>query len=140
MAKITLKNLRHSYLPSPRGPEDYALKEIDLDWQDGGAYALLGPSGCGKSTLLNIISGLLTPSEGRILFDDVNVTDLPPDQRNIAQVFQFPVIYDTMTVRDNLAFPLRNRGVAEAQITERVAEIAAMLEVVELLDIRASHL
>ncbi|WP_298296032.1 ABC transporter ATP-binding protein [uncultured Litoreibacter sp.] len=140
MAKITLKNLRHSYLPSPKGAEDYALKEIDLDWQDGGAYALLGPSGCGKSTLLNIISGLLTPSEGRILFDDVDVTDLPPDQRNIAQVFQFPVIYDTMTVRDNLAFPLRNRGVAEARITERVAEIAAMLEVVELLDIRASHL
>ncbi len=140
VAKITLKNLRHSYLPSPTGAEDYALKEIDLDWQDGGAYALLGPSGCGKSTLLNIISGLLTPSEGRILFDDVDVTDLPPDQRNIAQVFQFPVIYDTMTVRDNLAFPLRNRGVAEARITERVAEIAAMLEVVELLDIRASHL
>ncbi|WP_227270173.1 ABC transporter ATP-binding protein [Roseobacter weihaiensis] len=140
MAKITLSNLRHSYLPSPAGPEDYALKEIDLDWQDGGAYALLGPSGCGKSTLLNIISGLLVPSEGRILFDDRDVTDLPPDQRNIAQVFQFPVIYDTMTVRDNLAFPLRNRGVAEAKIAERVAEIAEMLDVQEMLDTRAAHL
>ncbi|MEO1536167.1 MAG: ABC transporter ATP-binding protein [Pseudomonadota bacterium] len=140
MAKITLSNLRHSYLPNPSGPADYALKEIDLDWQDGGAYALLGPSGCGKSTLLNIISGLLTPSEGRILFDDQDVTDLPPDQRNIAQVFQFPVIYDTMTVRDNLAFPLRNRGVAAAKIAERVAEIAAMLEVEEMLDTRAAHL
>ncbi len=64
MAKITLSNLRHSYLPNPKGPEDYALKEIDLDWQDGGAYALLGPSGCGKSTLLNIISGLLDPVRG----------------------------------------------------------------------------
>ena len=140
MAKITLSNLRHSYLPSPQGPEDYALKEIDLDWQDGGAYALLGPSGCGKSTLLNIISGLLIPSEGRILFDDKDVTDLPPDQRNIAQVFQFPVIYDTMTVRDNLAFPLRNRGVPEARIADRVAEIAAMLEVEEMLNVRAAHL
>lgn len=140
MAKITLSNLRHSYLPRPQGPEDYALKEIDLDWEDGGAYALLGPSGCGKSTLLNIISGLLQPSEGRILFDGRDVTDLPPDQRNIAQVFQFPVIYDTMTVRDNLAFPLRNRGVDEVRIAERVAEIAGMLEVEEMLDIRASHL
>ncbi|MBD3666113.1 ABC transporter ATP-binding protein [Sulfitobacter aestuariivivens] len=140
MAKITLSDLRHSYLPNPSGPEDYALKEIDLDWEDGGAYALLGPSGCGKSTLLNIISGLLQPSEGRILFDGKDVTDLPPDQRNIAQVFQFPVIYDTMTVRDNLAFPLRNRGVAETRINERVSEIATMLEVEEMLDIRASHL
>ncbi len=140
MAKITLSNLRHSYFPNPSGPEDYALKSIDLDWQDGGAYALLGPSGCGKSTLLNIISGLLHPSEGRILFDDRDVTDLPPDQRNIAQVFQFPVIYDTMTVRENLAFPLKNRGVDPAKITQRVAEIAAMLEVEEMLDTRASHL
>jgi len=140
MAKITLSNLRHSYLPNPSGPDDYALKKIDLDWQDGGAYALLGPSGCGKSTLLNIISGLLIPSEGRILFDDKDVTDLPPDRRNIAQVFQFPVIYDTMTVRQNLAFPLQNRGVDEAKIASRVAEIAAMLEVDEMLDIRAAHL
>jgi glycerol transport system ATP-binding protein len=140
MAKITLSNLRHSYMSAPSGPADYALKEIDLDWQDGGAYALLGPSGCGKSTLLNIISGLLIPSEGRILFDDRDVTDLPPDQRNIAQVFQFPVIYDTMTVRDNLAFPLRNRGVDEARIASRVAEIATMLEVEDMLDTRASHL
>ena len=112
MARIGLKDLRHSYIAHPRGPDDYALKEIDLDWQDGGAYALLGPSGCGKSTLLNIISGLIVPSEGRMLFDDRDVTRLAPTERNIAQVFQFPVIYDTMTVYDNLAFPLRNRGVA----------------------------
>jgi glycerol transport system ATP-binding protein len=140
MAKITLQNLRHSYLPDPSGPADYALKEIDLSWEDGGAYALLGPSGCGKSTLLNIISGLLIPSEGRILFDDRDVTDLPPDRRNIAQVFQFPVIYDTMTVYDNLAFPLRNRGVDEPHVDARVREIAEMLEVTEMLRIRASHL
>jgi glycerol transport system ATP-binding protein len=138
MAKITLSQLRHSYAAVPSGPQDYALKEIDLDWQNGGAYALLGPSGCGKSTLLNIISGLLRPSEGRILFDDREVTNLPPDQRNIAQVFQFPVIYDTMTVYDNLAFPLRNRGVDEGRVKARVTEIAEMLEVTDLLRHRAS--
>lgn len=140
MAKITLDKLRHSYMADPKAPEDYALKELNIDWQDGGAYALLGPSGCGKSTLLNIISGLVQPSEGRILFDGRDVTGLPPDQRNIAQVFQFPVIYDTMTVYDNLAFPLRNRGVDEARVKVRVAEIAAMLELTEMLATRAAHL
>lgn len=133
MARITLSQLRHSYLPNPKGPDDYVLKDIDLDWHDGGAYALLGPSGCGKSTLLNIISGLLAPSEGRILFDGKDVTDLPPEQRNIAQVFQFPVIYDTMTVYNNLAFPLRNRGVDEAVVKDRVTKIAEMLDVTEML-------
>ncbi|AVO39637.1 ABC transporter ATP-binding protein [Pukyongiella litopenaei] len=140
MAKITLEKLRHSYLPNPAGAQDYALKEIDLDWTDGGAYALLGPSGCGKSTLLNIISGLLTPSEGRVLFDGRDVTGLPPDQRNIAQVFQFPVIYDTMSVYDNLAFPLRNRGVDAARVDARVREIATMLELDGQLQIRAANL
>ncbi|MEL6645464.1 MAG: ABC transporter ATP-binding protein [Pseudomonadota bacterium] len=140
MAEITLSHLKHSYYPSPKTPDDYALKEIDVTWRDGGAYALLGPSGCGKSTLLNIISGLLTPSEGKILFGDQDVTHLPPDKRNIAQVFQFPVIYDTMTVHDNLAFPLKNRGVDAAKIEARVAEIAEMLEVTEMLGTRAANL
>ena len=140
MAKITLSKLRHSYLGNPAGPQDYALKQIDLDWQDGGAYALLGPSGCGKSTLLNIISGLLTPSEGSILFDGKDVTGLPPVDRNIAQVFQFPVIYDTMTVYDNLAFPLRNCGAGKDRVDRRVREIAEMLEVTDMLDTRAAGL
>ena len=140
MAKITLDRLRHSYSATPSEPSDYALKEINLDWQDGGAYALLGPSGCGKSTLLNIISGLLVPSEGRILFDGRDMTREPPDRRNIAQMFQFPVIYDTMTVYDNLAFPLRNRGVPEDRVKARVTEIAAMLEVTDMLGTRAAGL
>ena len=140
MARITLQNLRHSYLPDPSGDGDYALKEIDHVWRDGGAYALLGPSGCGKSTLLNIISGLLHPSEGRILFDDGDVTDLPTDKRNIAQVFQFPVVYDTMTVYDNLAFPLRNRGRSEKAVRERVTAVAEMLEVTPMLGVRAANL
>jgi glycerol transport system ATP-binding protein len=140
MARITLEALRHSYLAHPRGPEDYALKEIDLEWADGGAYALLGPSGCGKSTLLNIISGLIIPTEGRVLFDDRDVTRLPTTERNIAQVFQFPVIYDTMTVHDNLAFPLRNRGVTPAAVEARVSVIAEMLELTDSLRRRAAGL
>jgi glycerol transport system ATP-binding protein len=140
MAKITIDNLRHSYVPVPSRDEDYALKRVHLDWADGGAYALLGPSGCGKTTLLNLISGLLHPSEGRILFDGQDVTMETPEKRNIAQVFQFPVIYDTMTVYDNLAFPLRNRGVNEAEIKERVERIAGMLELTSTLHRRASGL
>ncbi|HYI73312.1 MAG TPA: ATP-binding cassette domain-containing protein, partial [Skermanella sp.] len=104
MARIELRGLAHSYSTHPKGDADYALKRMDHVWHDGGAYALLGPSGCGKTTLLNIISGLLIPSEGQVLFDGLDVTRLPPQQRNIAQVFQFPVIYDTMSVFDNLAF------------------------------------
>src|SRR5690606_17832457 len=116
MARITLEGLAHSYLSNPGGPEDYALKQLDHVWEDGGAYALLGPSGCGKTTLLNLISGLLRPTRGEIRFDGRDVTDLAPEQRNIAQVFQFPVIYDTMTVYENLAFPLRNRRLPAAQV------------------------
>ncbi len=131
MARITLDHIRHAYGPNPKSDKDYALKEVDHEWTDGGAYALLGPSGCGKTTLLNIISGLLQPSHGRILFDGRDVTDLSTQARNIAQVFQFPVIYDTMTVYDNLAFPLRNRGVAEPEVDRRVREI---LEMIDLTD------
>src|SRR5918994_7190945 len=128
MARIELRGLAHSYNASPKGDADYALKRMDHVWHDGGAYALLGPSGCGKTTLLNIISGLLIPSEGQVLFDDRDVTRLPPQQRNIAQVFQFPVIYDTMSVFDNLAFPLRNRKWNEPDVRNRVHEVADILE------------
>lgn len=126
MARIDLDHIRHSYVAEPRSPADYALKEVQHRFEDGGAYALLGPSGCGKTTLLNIISGLIHPSEGRLLFNDRDVTELSTQQRNIAQVFQFPVVYDTMTVYDNLAFPLRNRGVAEADVDRKVKEILVM--------------
>lgn len=140
MAKITLDNLAHSYLPNPSSEADYALKELNHDWADGEAYALLGASGCGKSTLLNIISGLLHPSQGRILFNDRDVTMAPTTQRNIAQVFQFPVVYDTMTVRDNLAFPLRNRGADAAYVRDRVQQIANMIGMEAMLDRKARGL
>jgi glycerol transport system ATP-binding protein len=140
MAKIKLDSLRHSYMPNPQRPDDWALKEMSVELSDGGAYALLGPSGCGKTTLLNLISGLLRPSQGRIWFDSSDVTEATPEERNIAQVFQFPVIYDTMSVYDNLAFPLRNRGVPAAEVDKRVREVGAMLDLGHMLEKRASGL
>ncbi|PSM19946.1 MULTISPECIES: ABC transporter ATP-binding protein [Nitratireductor] len=128
MARIELDHIRHSYLAQPASDDDYALKEVHHVFKDGGAYALLGPSGCGKTTLLNIISGLLHASEGRLLFDGEDVSHYPTEARNIAQVFQFPVVYDTMTVYDNLAFPLRNRGVGEAEVERKVRETLDMID------------
>ncbi len=140
MARIDLNEIAHSYRPDPKGPDDYALKRIHTVWDDGGAYALLGPSGCGKTTLLNIISGLLTPSEGRVLYDGKDVTALPPERRNIAQVFQFPVLYDTMTVYENLAFPLKNRNVEASAIKARVREVAEALDLTPFLKKKAGGL
>src|SRR5678815_1507953 len=137
MARIALRHLRHSYRARPQHPDDWALKQLDLEWQDGGAYALLGPSGSGKTTLLNIISGLVRPTQGRVLFDDNDVTDMPTDRRGVAQVFQFPVVYDTMTVYDNLAFPLRNRGLSASEVDTRVRDIARMLDLERALSRRA---
>ncbi|NEW99938.1 ABC transporter ATP-binding protein [Rhodopseudomonas sp. BR0G17] len=141
MARIDLVDLAHSYLVGDDlPPQAYALKPVSMTWRQGGAYALLGPSGCGKTTLLNIISGIVTPSRGKILFDGRDVTALSTRERNIAQVFQFPVIYDTMTVRENLAFPLKNRGVPKVEIDRRVAEIADLLDLTPNLKRKATRL
>ena len=139
MARIEL-DLAHAYRANPQQDSDYALLPLKMTFDDGGAYALLGPSGCGKTTLLNIMSGLVTPSQGSVRFDDQDVTRNTPQQRNIAQVFQFPVIYDTMTVAENLAFPLRNRRMPAEQIKQRVGAIAEMLEMSGQLNQRASGL
>jgi glycerol transport system ATP-binding protein len=139
MARIDL-DLAHAYAPNPQRDEDFALLPLKLSFEDGGAYALLGPSGCGKTTMLNIISGLVRPSQGTVRFDGQDVTGLSPQQRNIAQVFQFPVIYDTMTVAENLAFPLRNRRVPDERIRQRVGQIAEMLELSGQLGQRAASL
>ncbi len=140
MARIELRDLAHSYKANPTQPSDYALKPMTMTWEDGGAYALLGPSGCGKTTLLNIISGLVIPSRGKVMFDDTDVTRLATEKRNIAQVFQFPVIYDTMTVAENLAFPLRNRKVDPARILARVQEVAGMVGLTAELNRKARGL
>ncbi|MDE2063364.1 MAG: ABC transporter ATP-binding protein [Bradyrhizobium sp.] len=137
MARITLDGIAHSY---DQDRSSYALKPIDHEWSQGRSYALLGPSGCGKTTLLNIISGLVIPSQGRLLFDGRDVTHLAPEQRNIAQVFQFPVVYDTMTVAENLAFPLKNRGLGRAAVRTRVSEIADLLGLTGDLNRRARGL
>lgn len=139
MARIEL-DIAHAYRRDPKQESDYALLPLKMTFEDGGAYALLGPSGCGKTTLLNIMSGLVTPSQGHVLFDGQDVTKASPQQRNIAQVFQFPVIYDTMTVAENLAFPLRNRKLPQAQIDKRVGEIAEILEMTGQLNQRAAGL
>ena len=140
MAKIVLENLAHAYGDNPQQESDYALKRINYVWNDGEACALLGPSGCGKTTLLNIISGLLKPSEGRVYFDDTDVTHVPTKDKNIAQVFQFPVVYDTMTVAQNLAFPLVNRGFDKAQIMPRVEEILDLLDLRHMANVKAKGL
>ncbi|HKU15058.1 MAG TPA: ABC transporter ATP-binding protein [Steroidobacteraceae bacterium] len=125
MARIDLEDVGHRYAGAT---DSWALRPLTMTWNDGGAYALLGPSGCGKTTLLNIISGLITPTRGKVSFDGRDVTALAPEARNIAQVFQFPVVYDTMTVFDNLAFPLRNRGWDATRLRRRVEEVADILE------------
>jgi glycerol transport system ATP-binding protein len=140
MARIDLVDLAHSYGGKDAPEDSYALKPVTMTWRQGGAYALLGPSGCGKTTLLNLISGIVAPTRGKILFDGADITQQSTEKRNIAQVFQFPVIYDTMTVRQNLAFPLKNRGVPKPEIEKRVAEIARLLDLTPDLDRRATRM
>jgi len=139
MAKIDLENIAHSYAPDEPNPI-YALRKFNLTWEDGGRYAILGPSGCGKTTMLNIMSGIVSPSEGRILFDGEDVTERTTATRNIAQVFQFPVIYSTMTVGKNLAFPLVCRNIQKDVINRKVMEVAKTLSLEDLLDRAASGL
>lgn len=133
MARIEFKNVGHSYNGKSGNMADYALQPMNLFWDDGQKYALLGPSGCGKTTLLNIISGLVRPSDGRVLFNGEDITDLPTARRNIAQVFQFPVIYSTMSVYNNLAFPLKCRKLPHAEIDTKVKEVAELLNLTRYL-------
>ncbi|MEV0630490.1 ABC transporter ATP-binding protein [Nonomuraea wenchangensis] len=136
MADIRLEGVAHSY----DGGRTWALRPTTWTWRSGRAYALLGPSGCGKTTLLNIISGLLTPTEGRVLFDGRDVTGVPTAGRDIAQVFQFPVLYEEMSVYDNLAFPLRNRRRPKQEIDRRVREVSRLLGLDPVLGRRSRRL
>jgi glycerol transport system ATP-binding protein len=139
VSKIDLNKISHSYNPNDANPT-YALNPFSMTWEDGKRYAILGPSGCGKTTMLNIVSGLVRPSSGKILFDDKDVTELKTESRNIAQVFQFPVIYSTMTVYDNLAFPLRCRDFSKEVVEERVNSVAETLNLKSFLNLPARKL
>ena len=136
MAEIRLETLAHRYAPGGA----YALKPLDMTWRSGGTYALLGPSGCGKSTMLNIISGLIRPSEGRVLFNGEDVTGFDTGRRKIAQVFQVPVIYRSMTVGQNLGFPLVCQGLPAAHRRKRVEAIADRLGLGPMLNRPANAL
>src|SRR3979409_2042212 len=114
MARIDLVDLAHSYGGNHADPESFALKPISMTWRQGGAYALLGPSGCGKTTLLNLISGIVTPSRGKIRFDGLDITPLSTQKRNIAQVFQFPVMLRPQEGRPKSGISAKKSRRAEA--------------------------
>jgi multiple sugar transport system ATP-binding protein len=113
---------------------------LDLSIRDGEFMVLLGPSGCGKSTLLRMLAGLESVSAGEIVIGGRAVNDLSPQARNAAMVFQNYALYPHMRVRDNLAFPLRMRGMKRAEIDRRVGEAARTLGLEALLDRRPGEL
>ena len=135
MASIRLAKVWKTY---PNG--HVAARGVDLSIADGELMVLVGPSGCGKSTALRMIAGLETPSDGKVFIGDRDVTELPPQDRDIAMVFQSYALYPHMTVRDNLAFGLRMRGVAPAVIAERVGGAAKALGLDSVLDRKPGQL
>ena len=126
MAQITLDKLAHSYMLNPQSEADFALKEIDHVWEDGGAYALLGPSGCGKTTLLNILAGFLAPTEGQIVLNGHTVTGPDPER---GMVFQKGALFEWMDVRSNVDFGPRMKGMPKKQrdeITDHLLEVVGL--------------
>ena len=135
MASVHLDKVWKTY---PNG--HVAARGVELDIADGEFMVLVGPSGCGKSTALRMIAGLETPSAGRVLIGGRDVTGLPPQERDIAMVFQSYALYPHMTVRENLAFGLRMRGAAPAVIADRVAAAAKALGLEAVLDRKPGQL
>jgi len=123
-----------------RGEVTRVLGEVDIAVADGELLVLVGPSGCGKSTLLRIIAGLDEPTRGRITLDGRDMTGVEPRDRDIAMVFQSYALYPHLSVRENLAFGLKMRRSATAEIEKRVAEAASMLGLEALLDRRPAQL
>jgi multiple sugar transport system ATP-binding protein len=134
MADIELRQLRRSF------GDAVAVRDIDLTIDSGKFVVLLGPSGCGKTTTLRMIAGLETPTSGQIRLGGRDVTHARPRDRDIAMVFQLFALYPHMTVRQNIAFPLRNEGVPRAAIKRRVADVAEALRIGPLLDSRIGGL
>ena len=110
-----------------------AVNDLSLTMEDGTLTALLGPSGCGKSTILNMLSGILPVTEGKILFDGKDVTDLPPEKRNVGLVFQNYALYPHMTVLENICFPLEIKRVPKKQRIARAMELADLVRIGDFL-------
>jgi multiple sugar transport system ATP-binding protein len=134
MATIDLKNVEKKF------GDQFAVKPLNLTIQNGEFIVLLGPSGCGKTTTLRMISGLEAVTDGSILFDGKDVTWLHPSERDIAFVFQFFALYSHMTARDNIAFPLQAQGMPRDQVQKRVAEVAKLLRIENILNQRPGNL
>lgn len=117
-----------------------AIRGLDLDIHDGELLVLLGPSGCGKTTTLNMLAGLEQPTAGQLFVGDQLMNDVPPEERDIAMVFQSIALYPHLNVRANIGFALATRKVAKATIAERTTEVASILSITELLDRRIHQL
>ena len=135
MAEVHVKRLHKAF---PDGT--VAVEELDLEIGDGELFVMLGPSGCGKTTTLRCIAGLEEETSGEIRIGDEVVSGLRPSQRDIAMVFQFYALYPHLSVRDNMAFPLRAAKRPESEITERVNEAARMLRLEPYLTRKPSKL
>ena len=135
MAEVVLEHLTKRY---PDGVE--AVKDMTLDIQDGEFVILVGPSGCGKSTALKMIAGLEDITEGELRIGDQVVNGLAPKERDIAMVFQNYALYPHMTVRENMAFPLKLAKVPEVEITDKVQNAAQILDLTEHLERRPANL
>ncbi len=135
MATVDLNNVRKTY---PGGVE--AVKGVSIDIADGALCVLVGPSGCGKSTLLRMIAGLESITSGEVVIDGKVVNAIGPAERDIAMVFQNYALYPHMKVYDNMAYGLRNRGMAKDEIDRRVNETAKILELSQLLQRRPREL
>ena len=120
MGALTLKNLTIHYGRQP------VVEDFDLDIRDGEMVSLLGPSGAGKTTILKVVAGLLAPTRGAILIDGQAVTDLPPEKRDAVMIFQKPLLFPFMNVRQNIAFGLKMRGDSGDRQTRAVAHILAL--------------
>ena len=134
MGQITLENVRKSF------GEVEVIPPLDLTIEDGEFVVFVGPSGCGKSTLLRLIAGLEDVSGGQINIDGADATDIPPAKRGLAMVFQSYALYPHMTVRKNIAFPMRMAGLDQAEQDRRIASAAAALNLTDYLDRRPGQL
>ncbi len=134
MGKITLRDVQKRF------GEVAVIPSIDLDIEDGEFVVFVGPSGCGKSTLLRLIAGLEDVSGGKIEIDGTNATELPPAKRGLAMVFQSYALYPHMSVRKNIAFPLKMAGLPQAEIDRKVDGAAKVLNLTNYIDRRPGQL